>query len=116
MWTQDDAEEEKKFKDCLDYFQGGYDEESKFADLDKALAVRLLLTFLRSLLSRCCSRRSFFITFSSPFAGHSQAREAPGADRLFFLSVPPTVFVRRKHKQLSACLCFSGSILRGCLR
>ena len=54
----DDAEEEKKFKDCLDYFQGGYDEESKFAELDKALA----------------------------------AREAPGADRLFFLSVPPTVF------------------------
>ena len=51
-------EEEAKFVDCLDYFQGGYDEEQKFADLDKALA----------------------------------AREAPGADRLFFLSVPPTVF------------------------
>lgn len=54
----DSAEEETKFKSCLDYFQGGYDDEEKFAQLDKALA----------------------------------AREAPGADRLFFLSVPPTVF------------------------
>eukprot|EP01050_Picozoa_sp_SAG11_P019507 SAG11_NODE_3116_length_2674_cov_4.690097_3_plen_212_part_00 len=51
-------EEEAKFKASLDYFQGGYDDEGAFADLDKALS----------------------------------AKEAPGSDRLYFLSVPPTVF------------------------
>lgn len=54
----DSAEEEAKFKDCLDYFQGSYADEEKFVQLDKALA----------------------------------RREAPGANRLFVLSVPPTVF------------------------
>ena len=60
--------EENRFKGCLDYFQGGYDNADDFAALDKTLA----------------------------------AKESKGANRLYFLSVPPTVFG-------SVCSCINSS-------
>ena len=51
-------QEETKFKACLFYFKGGYDDPDAFTELDKVLS----------------------------------AKETVGSNRMYFLSVPPTVF------------------------